>query len=163
MTRARSRSKPSATVIDREWPHQIALPDELCCDPNFKMIGQWFADSGVGQMTRQVTAVWSQTRQETWRLYCFRKESDANAFQAHFGGVRFDPKRDRHKGLARAVAWHRTGTWEQMTASGPLRLHPIFLEDRKTLDKSRSTRVWRATSSAEFYVFSGFLKIHPMY
>jgi hypothetical protein len=31
--------------------------------PQFKMIGQWFSDRGVEQMTRQVTAVWSETKQ----------------------------------------------------------------------------------------------------
>ncbi len=130
MTRVRTRSKPSPTRIDADWPQQIALPNELCCDPNFKMIRQWFADRGVEQMARQVTAVWSETRHETWRLYCFREEADADAFRAHFGGERFNPKKDRLKGLARG-AWHRTGEWQQITASGPLQLHPIFLPAKK--------------------------------
>ena len=79
-------------------------------------------------MTRRVNAIWSATKQENWRLYCFRDIADAEAFQAHFGGERFDPKRQREKGLALG-AWRRTDAWRSITESGPLRLNPVFLRE----------------------------------
>jgi hypothetical protein len=125
MTMVRSRHRPSDARIDAGWPHQVALPNDLCCDPNFKMIMAWFHERGVEKMTRQVRAIWPSGKEEDWRLHCFRDPADAATFRVHFGGERFDPRKDRENARARG-AWHRTGEWRQITASGPLRLHPIF-------------------------------------
>ena len=49
---------PSPTKVDREWPYQVALPDDLCVGPNFTLISEFCRDRGLAHMTRHVTAVW---------------------------------------------------------------------------------------------------------
>lgn len=126
MTMVRSRHRPSDARIDAGWPHQVALPADLCADPNFKTIMAWLAERGVEQMTRQVQAVWPDRQYENYRLYCFRDEADAEAFRVHFGGERFYPRKDRENGRAQGT-WWRTGEYCKVTESGPLKIHPIFL------------------------------------
>ncbi|MER9800906.1 hypothetical protein NKJ36_27995 [Mesorhizobium sp. M0142] len=57
---------------------------------------------------RHVQAIWPSGQYENWRLYCFADHASAQAFLDHFGGMMFDPKRDRDNGKARSV-WRRTG------------------------------------------------------
>lgn len=122
----RTRHKPSPTRIDADWPHQVALPDDLCCQPGFALIEAWFSRRGLEKMTRRVQAVWPDGKYEDWRLHCFRVEPDAEAFRAHFGGEPFHPKKDHENGHAQGV-WRRMGEYEKMTESGPLKINPIFL------------------------------------
>jgi hypothetical protein len=44
---------------------------------------------------------------------------------AEFGGVLFDPKRDRGKGKMRN-AWVRTEEWRRVLESGPLKIPEIL-------------------------------------
>ncbi|CDX11737.1 hypothetical protein MPL3356_110130 [Mesorhizobium plurifarium] len=67
----RSRSIPTPTVIDREMPHQVALPDDICTDRNFTLIRRFLQERGLQCRTRAVTAVWQDGKQEQWRLHCF--------------------------------------------------------------------------------------------
>ncbi len=103
---------------------EVALPDDLCCQPNFETILAWFNEHGVERMIRNVQAIWPDRHEENWRLHCFRDPADAAAFLAHFGGVPFDPKKDRDNGRARG-AWRRTDEY---------RSH------RRKAARSRSTR-----------------------
>ena len=124
----RSRHRPSDARIDAGWPHQVALPDDLCCQPNFETILAWFKEHGVEWMIRNVQAIWPNRHEENWRLHCFRDPADAAAFLADFGGVPFDPKRDRDNGRARG-AWRRTDEYHRIVESGPLKINPIFLRE----------------------------------
>ncbi|MHC2791188.1 hypothetical protein ACVINZ_000200 [Mesorhizobium jarvisii] len=99
--------------------HQIALPDDICTDRNFTLIGRFLAERGLTCRTRTVTAVWEDGKQEQWRLHCFADHEAAASFLDHFGGIVFDPKRDRENGRARGV-WRRQGTYERILELGSL-------------------------------------------
>lgn len=123
----RSRSGPTPTQIDRNFPHQVALLDDLCVDRNFKLLRDFCEGLGVEWHTRQVAVIWPNGKQENHRLHCFVERASAEAFQAHFGGTMFDPRKDRRDGLAKG-AWARSEPWERITRSGPL-LVPLALVD----------------------------------
>lgn len=89
----RSRGIPRPSVIDRDMPHQIALPDDICTDRNFTLIRRFVSEHGLTCRTRTVTAVWEDGKQEQWRLHCFADRAAAAAFLDRFGGIVFDPKR----------------------------------------------------------------------
>lgn len=93
----RSRGIPPPSVIDRDMPHQVALPDDLCTGRSFTLIQRFLGECGTPCRTRAVIAVWDDGKQEQWRLHCFADREAAAAFLDHFGGVMFDPKRDREK------------------------------------------------------------------
>jgi hypothetical protein len=78
-------------VIDREWPHQVALPAEGCSGQNYVTI-QLFCD-GLSLCPRR-----HFFRQDgaDMNVFCFAERAHAEQFQAHFGGEFIDPK-DRPK------------------------------------------------------------------
>ena len=53
------------------------------------------------------------------------ERADAQAFIDQFGGVHFDPVKDRVKG--RRNAWIRSEEWSKVTESGPLKVQAILL------------------------------------
>ena len=71
--------------IDREYPHQVELPAQLCRDDNEAQMqefcshlrtaprGRWFRKEGAWFVRR-----------------CFASPEDAEAFQRQFGGERVD-------------------------------------------------------------------------
>ena len=115
----------SNSTVDREWPHQVAIFDDLCCYTNYEIIVRFCASLSVCRKTRQVTTLWPNGKCETHRLCCFKERADAQAFIDHFGGVHFDPVKDRVKG--RRGAWIRSDEWTKVTESGPLRVPAILL------------------------------------
>jgi hypothetical protein len=126
MTMVRTRHKPSPARINTHWTHQIALPDDLCCQPNFALIWDWFKARGMQPMTLRVQAIWPDRRYINYRLHCFQQRADAEAFQAHFGGQWFDPKKDREGG-SNLGAWRRTDEYHRIIESGPLKTAPVYL------------------------------------
>ncbi|RWC64265.1 hypothetical protein [Mesorhizobium sp.] len=116
---------PTPARIDREWPFQVALPDDLCVDRNFALIKKFCDEQGLPHMTRQVQAIWPGGEYENWRLHCFADTTTAQAFLVHFGGVMFDPKRDRESGKALGV-WRRTDSYERILDLGPLSVPEIL-------------------------------------
>lgn len=114
-----SRSIPPPTVIDREMPHQVALPDDICTGRNYTLITRFVREHALTCRKRAVIAIWECGKQEQWRLHCFADREAAAAFLDHFGGIMFDPKRDRENGRARGV-WRRQGAYERILRMGPL-------------------------------------------
>ncbi|TIV59106.1 hypothetical protein [Mesorhizobium sp.] len=108
-------------------PHQVALPDDLCTDRNYTLIRRFLGERGISCRTRAVIAVWEDGKQEQWRLHCFADREAAASFLDHFGGIVFDPKRDRENGRARGV-WRRQGAYERILELGPLSV-PEALRD----------------------------------
>jgi hypothetical protein len=115
----RSRGIPAPTIIDREMPHQVALPDDICTGHNFTLIDRFLREHAMVCRTRAVVTIWESGKQEQWRLHCFGHHAAAAAFLDHFGGVVFDPKRDRENERARGV-WRRQGAYERILEIGPL-------------------------------------------
>ncbi|MER8859106.1 MULTISPECIES: hypothetical protein [unclassified Mesorhizobium] len=112
-------------MIDRDWPHQVALPDDLCTDRNFTMIAKFCQERGLKHQTRHVQAIWPNGKYETYRLHCFGDAASAEAFLDHFEGLMFDPRRDRENGKVRGV-WRRTGEYAPVLDLGPLRVPEIL-------------------------------------
>ena len=55
----------------------------------------------VSPRGRSLTVIWPGDQCEEYRLYCFAKHDDAQAFIDRFGGEHFDPAKDRGKGKRR--------------------------------------------------------------
>ncbi|MDW6020219.1 hypothetical protein SAZ10_00420 [Mesorhizobium sp. BAC0120] len=109
----------SYSAIDRAYPYQVALPEDICCMHNHTLIMEFCRAHALDYRTRRVTAIWSPIRQEKFRLHCFADPASARGFKDHFGGVMFDPKRDRENARAQG-AWHRKDEYERVLESGPL-------------------------------------------
>lgn len=90
----------SSSAIDRDWPHQVALPQDFVGD-HHRAILEFIRPLSAAPRTRWVTAVGPGHRTVTMHLYCFKDPADAIQFADQFGGVPFDPKRDRGRGAAR--------------------------------------------------------------
>ncbi|RWM39923.1 hypothetical protein [Mesorhizobium sp.] len=121
----RSRGIPTPTIIDREMPHQVALPDDLCTDRNYTLITRFLQERCIPCRTRAVIAVWDDGKQEQWRLHCFAVREAAAAFLDRFPGIMFDPKRDRENGRARGV-WRRQGAYQRILELGPLSVPEVL-------------------------------------
>ena len=121
----RSRGIPPPSKIDREMPHQVALPNDLCTDRSFTLIRRFIEERGLKCRTRNVTAIWDGGKEELWRLHCFAESEAAAAFLDHFGGVMFDPKRDRENGNVRGT-WRRKGAHQRILELGPLSVPEIL-------------------------------------
>ncbi|MBA1144785.1 hypothetical protein [Mesorhizobium neociceri] len=121
----RSRSIPAPSVVDEKWPHQVALPDDICTDRNLTVIMKFCQDADIKLQIRHVQAIWPSGKYENWRLHCFVDAADAQAFLNHFSGLRFDPKRDREKGKVHGI-WRRTGSYERILDLGPLSVPEIL-------------------------------------
>jgi hypothetical protein len=121
----RNRSTPARSVIDRDWPHQVALPDDICTDRNFTMIARFCQDRGMTFQVRQVQAVWPNGKYENYRLHCFADAGAAKTFREHFAGEAFDPKRDRENGKIRG-SWRRTDEYTRILDLGPLSVPEIL-------------------------------------
>jgi hypothetical protein len=81
----------SKGIIDRDWPHQIALPAERCMGGNYVTI-RLFCE-GLSLCPRGHCFHRDNT---DMNVFCFAKRADAEKFQARFGGEFVDPK-DRPK------------------------------------------------------------------
>ncbi|TPL05819.1 hypothetical protein FJ938_14490 [Mesorhizobium sp. B2-4-14] len=99
--------------------NQVALPDDISIDHNYTLVTRFLRERGLKCRTRAVIAAWEDVKQEQWRLHCFADRYAAAAFLDHFGGIVFDPKRDRENGRARGI-WHRKGTYERILEIGHL-------------------------------------------
>ena len=77
----------SKATIDRDWPHQVALPEYRCSGRNYVTIhlfcedlslcprGHFIYRDGVGM-----------------NVFCFAERAHAEHFQKRFGGEFLDPK-----------------------------------------------------------------------
>ena len=123
------RANAKSARIDKELPHQVALPDDICCMENFTIIAEFCRRYSYRVETKKVTAIWPNGTSVALRLHCFADRADAEAFAAHFEGEHFNPAVDyggkrRHRG-----AWRRTGSWEFKEQWGPLRMPKFFREN----------------------------------
>ena len=82
----------SATMIDRDWPHQVALPTSQSAGAGYKTIRIFCKDLSLCPRGHAVFH-----EDEWFNVYCFAEQGDAEKFMQRFGGERFDPKQ-RGKG-----------------------------------------------------------------
>jgi hypothetical protein len=74
-------------MIDREWPHQVALPAARCTGHNYITI-RLFCE-GLSLCPRGHSFYRNDMDMS---VFCFAKWTHANQFQARFGGEFLDPK-----------------------------------------------------------------------
>ncbi|WP_031205803.1 hypothetical protein [Mesorhizobium sp. L2C067A000] len=115
----RSSSILPPSTIDEKWPHQVALPDDLCTGRNRTTIHDYCQERGMTFQIRHVQAVWPNGKYEEYRLHCFADPAEAKAFLDHFQGEPFDAKRNREKGKIRGV-WRRSDEYRRILDLGPL-------------------------------------------
>jgi hypothetical protein len=126
MTCVHQRAKAARAATERDFPHQVALHSDLCCDRNFTIIADSCRQRCLDNRTRGVSAIFPCGREIAYRVHCFATPAAAEAFRLHFGGEPFDPSRDRGKGEARN-SWRRKDTSRRILESGPLKLPPILI------------------------------------
>jgi hypothetical protein len=80
--------------IDREWPHQVALPAEQVAGTNYVVTHEFCRDLSLcprGHAVRQDGIDYCG--------FCFADSAHAELFREKFNGERFDPK-DRGRGVS---------------------------------------------------------------
>lgn len=81
---SRRKGELGTFAIDRQWPHQVALPNPL---------GAAFPDIVAFCQERGASPRNHTYFDDGWRIaFCFATAADAAAFQARFGGQPIDPK-----------------------------------------------------------------------
>lgn len=111
MTASKKRESSNRARIRRTLPHQVALPEDLCCMENYDLIAKFCQRFDPPPETLHVIAVWPNRKQAGFRLYCFATREDAEVFATHFEGTHFEPSRDREGGRVNGV-WRRTDEWK---------------------------------------------------
>lgn len=100
---SRRKGELSPAGIDRGWPHQIALHEDLCTGWQFDE--HYAFNQGRSICSRGRTVIRRQDPRtgcaELYRLFCFADPVDAAAFLERFGGEAFDPARSRGRGARR--------------------------------------------------------------
>lgn len=102
MTSAKTRENAGRSDIRRNKPHQVALPNDLCCMENYDLLARYCQRFEPRPSTQHVMAKWPNGKQEEYRLYCFASRADADVFAAEFEGIHFDPSKDREGGASKA-------------------------------------------------------------
>jgi hypothetical protein len=82
----RRRGELSKEMIDRDWPHQVALPSPVVVD-RFKEVQETCHRLGACPRTH---AFRRDDRDHV--VYCFAGPDQAKMFQAQFGGDTMGPK-----------------------------------------------------------------------
>jgi hypothetical protein len=100
---SRRKGELTAALIDRGWPHQVALPEEACAGANYKIHADFCRDLSLCPRGKAVFH-----GDQWWRVFCFSDPFHADAFRERFGGEPFNPE-DRGRG----------GAWAQWRKPGP--------------------------------------------
>lgn len=83
------KGEMTKATIDREWPHQVALPEHRCTGHNYKTLRYFCNGEGLSLCGRGH----SFKRDREWfQVFCFADRSHAEKFQTRFGGEFIDPK-----------------------------------------------------------------------
>lgn len=81
------RGELSPAMIDRGWPHQVALPARACEQGGYKAIRAFCTDLSLCSPGHSVFH-----DRDWFNVYCFAEPADAKKFLTRFGGEAFDPK-----------------------------------------------------------------------
>ncbi|RUV79456.1 hypothetical protein EOA88_24400 [Mesorhizobium sp. M5C.F.Ca.IN.020.14.1.1] len=130
MTRmtAQMRARAHKRMIQRDFPHQVALPFYMCCEENYTQLAEFCSREGLDHQTTSVIAKWPNCKELEYRLYCFRTRQAAETFAIHFEGIHFDPVKDRDGGRING-AWVRRDKWKPIERCGPLSVPRFFREN----------------------------------
>src|SRR5262249_14627934 len=99
-TRSRSRGRRKA-MIDRDWPHQVALPTYRCLGHNYLTIQFFCEGEGLSLCPRTHSL---RRGDQDMLVYCFAQRQHAEQFRERFGGELIDPKSRPKRTAARKSA-----------------------------------------------------------
>lgn len=77
----------SSAAIDRQWPHQVALPAEACTGSEFIRIREFCQTLTLAPLGHTYVA-----DSQYYSVFCFGERDHAEAFARAFGGTLIDPK-----------------------------------------------------------------------
>ena len=83
------RGELSKHIIDRDWPHQVALPAYRCAGGNYVTIHLFCDDEGLSLCPRGHSFYRDGT---DMNVFCFAEREHAERFRERFGGELIDPK-----------------------------------------------------------------------
>lgn len=84
----RRKGELSKFGIDRDWPHQVALPERLSCREHWKPQHDFCEENGFDMSPRGHAFTRAG---EWWNVKCFARREDAERFMARFGGEYMTP------------------------------------------------------------------------
>lgn len=87
----------SAAGVDRDWPHQVALPANQVTGANYNTVYGFCRDLSLCERGHSV-----HRDGIGYVVFCFADPAHAELFRAKFNGEHFDPK-DRGRGSN----WHQ--------------------------------------------------------
>jgi hypothetical protein len=87
----RRRGELNKEKIDRDWPHQVALPAARCTGRNYVTIRLFCEELSLCPRGHSYRLCDTDVN-----VFCFAERADAEQFQLRFGGEFIDPK-DRPK------------------------------------------------------------------
>lgn len=77
----------SKAMMDRDWPHQVALLASRCAGGNYVTIRLFCEPLSLCPRTHSF-----RRHDADMIVFCFAERSHAELFSAHFGGEFIDPK-----------------------------------------------------------------------
>ena len=72
---SRRKGELTAALIDRGWPHQVALPEEACAGNNYKIHADFCRDLSLCPRGKAVFH-----GDQWWRVFCFQIRSTPMPF-----------------------------------------------------------------------------------
>jgi len=96
----RRKGEITASMIDREWPHPVALPADEVVGKNYSVTHAFC--HGLSVCPRGHTV---RRGDITYSVFCFADPAHADPFRERFNGEPFDPK-DRGRG-AKWFPWRK--------------------------------------------------------
>jgi hypothetical protein len=83
----RRKGELTASRIDRDWPHQVALPADRVVGENYSITHDFCRSLSLCPRGHSVVR-----GSVTYVIFCFAEPTDADHFRERFNGERFDPK-----------------------------------------------------------------------
>jgi hypothetical protein len=83
----RRKGELSPAMVDRDWPHQVAVPAQQCLGARTTVIHEFCKNLSL--CPRGHSVMWED---KWYQVYCFKEPAHAVRFMARFGGETFDPR-----------------------------------------------------------------------
>lgn len=109
---ARHKGIMSDALLDRLWPHQVALHADVCIEDQFAEKFNYARELGQAPRCRTVTKREPTGFGQKYVLFCFATREAAEAFAIRFDGYHFDPAKDR---VSRKVNLWKWEGWGERT------------------------------------------------
>jgi hypothetical protein len=94
---SRRKGELSPAAIDRDWPHQVALPADQVMGANYDVVYGFCRELSLCQRGHSVLR-----DGVGYVVFCFADAAHAERFRVRFSGEPFDPKE-----RGRGGNWHR--------------------------------------------------------